>query len=93
MSDREPFVPLPDSPLPAAAAGHAPRRVLGGLWTYQKEAECVVAVIVEAPCAEELRLVRNHQLYLTELCPNREALLARAEVLGRRLEAHGWIRL
>ncbi len=93
MRERELFQPIPNTPLPPGVAGRAPRRVLGSLWTYQKDAERLVAIIVDAPRSEELRLLSAGHLCFSEFCPNREKLLVRARILQQRLEASGWVRV
>jgi hypothetical protein len=68
-----------------------PRRVLGRLWSRRKGDVTLICVIVEAPVGEELRIMQGEELYRTELCACREAVLQRAETMRLQLEARGWL--
>lgn len=67
-----------------------PRKGLGTLWTARKDQHVMTCEIVEAPIGEELRVLVDGELYLTELYRGHEGLIARAHLLHEGLLARGW---
>jgi hypothetical protein len=68
----------------------APRRVLETLWTVRKEQRVMTCIIVEAPAGEELRVLLDGEMYLTEIHAVRDGLIGRANTLHQALLARGW---
>jgi hypothetical protein len=67
-----------------------PNRTIDTLWTVRKDQHVMTCLIIEAPVGEELRVLVDGELYLTELHRVRDGLVGRANVLHRALLAHGW---
>jgi len=51
----------------------------------------MVCLVVSTPRGEELRVLADGELYLTEPYPHHDSLLGRARVLHRNLLGRGWI--
>src|ERR1700721_147193 len=68
----------------------APRRTIETLWTVYKDQHVMTCLIVEAPVGEELRVLVDGEMYLTEVHSVRDGLVGRADTLHRALLAHGW---
>ena len=69
-----------------------PRRVLETLWSVRKDHRVMTCVIVEAPAGEELRVLLDGEMYLTEIHAVRDGLVGRANTLHRALLARAWTR-
>jgi hypothetical protein len=86
MSDEPFYTPgktiEPDQP--------APRLTIETLWTVRKDQHVMTCLIVEAPVGEELRVLVDGELYLTELHRVHDGLVGRANTLHRALLARGW---
>ena len=67
-----------------------PSRTIDTLWTVRKDQHVMTCLIVEAPVGEELRVLVDDELYLTELHHVRDGLVGRANTLHRALLARGW---
>lgn len=67
-----------------------PRRTIETLWTVRKDQRVMTGLIVEAPVGEELRVLLDGDVYLTELHRVHDGLLGRANTLHRALLARGW---
>jgi hypothetical protein len=68
----------------------APRRTIETLWTVYKDQHVMTCLIVEAPVGEELRVLVDGEMYLTEVHHVHDGLVGRASTLHRGLLAHGW---
>lgn len=68
-----------------------PRRVLGRLWTRQKQDITLICILVAAPAGEELRVLHGAAIHQSEMCVDRPTALQRAEILRRQLDATGWV--
>jgi hypothetical protein len=68
-----------------------PQRVLGRLWSRQKQDVTLICVIVAAPTGEEVRILQGETVCHSEVCVDRTAALRRAEALRGQFEAHGWV--
>jgi hypothetical protein len=68
----------------------APRRVLETLWTVRKDQHVMTCIIVEAPAGEELRVLLDGEMYLTEIHTVHEGLIGRANTLHHALLPRGW---
>jgi hypothetical protein len=60
------------------------------LWTVCKDQHVMTCLIVEAPVGEELRVLVDGEMYLTEIHRVHDGLVGRANTLHRGLLAHGW---
>jgi hypothetical protein len=60
------------------------------LWTIRKDQHVMTCLIVEAPVGEELRVLVDGEIYLTEIHRVHDGLVGRANTLHRALLAHGW---
>jgi hypothetical protein len=65
-----------------------PARELERLWSFRREVTCEAARRQEG--GWELRVSRDGEMYLTELHPDRDTLLARANQLRLMMRAKGW---
>jgi hypothetical protein len=61
------------------------------LWTVYKDQHVMTCLIVEAPVGEELRVLVDGEMYLTEIHRVHDGLVGRANTLHRALLAHGWM--
>jgi hypothetical protein len=68
----------------------SPLRTIDTLWTVRKDQHVMTCLIVEAPAGEELRLLVDGEMYLTEIHRVHEGLVGRANSLHRALLARGW---
>jgi hypothetical protein len=86
MSDEPFYAPgkkiEPDRPVP--------RATIETLWTVFKDQHVMTCLIVEAPVGEELRVLVDGEIYLTEIHRVRDGLMGRANALHRALLVHGW---
>jgi hypothetical protein len=60
------------------------------LWTVWKDQHVMTCLIVEAPVGEELRVLVDGEMYLSEIHRVHDGLVGRANTLHRGLLAHGW---
>ena len=60
------------------------RPTLETLWTVFKDQHVMTCLIVEAPVGEELRVLVDGEMYLTEAHPVRDGLVGRANTLQRQ---------
>jgi hypothetical protein len=67
-----------------------PRRTIDTLWTVRKDQHVMTCLTVEAPVGEELRVLVDGELYLTEIHRVHDGLVGRANTLHRGLLARGW---
>jgi hypothetical protein len=67
-----------------------PGRTIDTLWTVRKDQHAMTCLIVEAPVGEELRVLVDGELYLSELHRVHDGLVGRANTLHRALLARGW---
>ena len=67
-----------------------PRHTIETLWTVWKDQHVMTCLIVEAPVGEELRVLVDGEMYLTEIHRVRDGLVGRANTLHHGLLAHGW---
>jgi hypothetical protein len=67
-----------------------PRPTIETLWTVWKEQHVMTCLIVESPDGEELRVLVDDEMYLTEIHRVRDGLVGRANTLHHGLLAHGW---
>jgi hypothetical protein len=67
-----------------------PPRTIEKLWTVFKDQHEMTCLIVEAPVGEELRVLVDGEMYLTEIHRVRDGLVGRANTLHHGLLAHGW---
>jgi hypothetical protein len=86
MSDEPFYTPgkkiEPDRPVP--------RLTVETLWTVRKDQHVMTCLIVEAPVGEELRVLVDGEMYLTEIHRVHDGLVGRANTLHHGLLAHGW---
>ena len=92
---RQPAWPMIDEPFYAPGRKFkpdppAPRRVVETLWTVRKDQRVMTCIIVEAPAGEEMRVLLDGEMYLTEIHAVRDGLIGRANRLLEGLLARGW---
>jgi hypothetical protein len=60
------------------------------LWILGKDGHTMTCVISGEPGHEELQVLFDREVYLSEIHTVHEGLVARARILHRGFEAHGW---
>ena len=60
------------------------------LWVVQKDGHSVRCLLSGEPGREELRILVDRELYLSEIHTVHEGVIGRADTLHRGFEAHGW---
>jgi hypothetical protein len=60
------------------------------LWSLSKDNHTMTCVISGEPGQEELRVLLDGEIYLSEIHTVHEGAVGRAETLHRGFEAHGW---
>jgi hypothetical protein len=63
------------------------------LWVLSKDGHTMTCVVSGRPGHEELQVLFDREVYLSETHTVHEGTIARAEVLHRGFEAHGWTAL
>ena len=78
----------------AARCEHIPRLavsiVTNTLWILGKDGHTMTCVISGEPGHEELRVLLDREVYLSEIHTVHEGAIGRAHILHRGFEAHGW---
>jgi hypothetical protein len=60
------------------------------LWSLSKDGRTMTCVAVETPGGQELRVLLDSEVYLSEVHAVHDGAVGRADTLRRGLEAHGW---
>jgi hypothetical protein len=60
------------------------------MWILSKDGHTMTCVISGQPNHEELQVLLDREVYLSEIHTVHEGAVARAETLHRGFEAHGW---
>jgi hypothetical protein len=83
---------MSDEPTPANKTEPARRApaLTNELWTVRKDQHAMTCLIVEAPVGDELRVLVDGEIYLSEIHRVHDGLVGRANTLLRGLLAHGW---
>jgi hypothetical protein len=63
----------------------------GALWILGKDGRTMTCVVVDTPGGQDLRVLLDGEVYLSEIHTVHEGAIGRAETLRRGFEAHGWI--
>jgi hypothetical protein len=61
------------------------------LWILAKDGQTMTCMVSGEPDHEELRVLLDGELYLSEIHTVHEGLVGRAHTLHRGFEAHGWV--
>jgi hypothetical protein len=73
--------------IPAEAASERPTRTL---WILGKDGRTMTCVIAGQPGHEELQVLLDHEIYLSEIHTVHDGAVGRARTLRHGFEAHGW---
>jgi hypothetical protein len=68
-------------------------RVTQTLWVLSKDGHTMTCVISGEPGHEELQVLLDREVYLSETHTVHEGVVGRAHILHRGFEAHGWVPL
>jgi len=61
------------------------------LWILAKDGHTMTCTIAGEPGREELQVLYDREVYLSEMHTVPEGTLSRAHLLHRAFEAHGWV--
>jgi hypothetical protein len=60
------------------------------LWILHKDGHTMTCLVMDAAGGEELRVLLDGEIYLSEIHTVHDGVVGRAETLHRGFEAHGW---